>query len=258
MKSQEVYIGTGEKCGFYTLHLVSIGEDYFKDNYIKNLSTDWETAYNKAKGYADRLVAYFNPTVFELDEFGKMRGEERWNMILRNVNHTIIPFGKHKDATPEQVIKDGDIQYLWWMVKNMIETKDENIPFRVYLACVLADSGQEDPAEIRQREYEARKIEDERITAGADPVPITEQRIKLTGIVLSTKIVKSYYGSSTKMLFRDDNGFKLWGTAVIIIDNDGRYQDIKGQHIEFVARIQRSDADEKFGFFKRPTKAKLI
>ena len=76
---------------------------------------------------------------------------------------------------------------------------------------------------------EARRLEREAYEK-AEPVPVTQERIEFTGVVLGTKNV--------------DRGFKIWGG---FIGN-------RGDKLSFVARVQVSEDDAKFGFFKRPTK----
>ncbi len=90
-------------------------------------------------------------------------------------------------------------------------------------------------------------------------------RVAITGEILSTKIVESQYGSTLKMLVRDDRGFKVWGSMPSAIQ--GGYNDEtdlvddgadKGDRVTFTAAVEPSDDDDKFGFFKRPTKAAII
>ena len=93
--------------------------------------------------------------------------------------------------------------------------------------------------------------------ADAAPVPVTAERVEITGTVLSTRTEESPYGTVTKMLVQHTAGYKLWGTAPnIILAADG--SSIKGSTVSFSARVQRSDKDEKFGFFSRPTKARIV
>lgn len=99
-----------------------------------------------------------------------------------------------------------------------------------------------------------QKEKDEKLAlANAEPVPITDQRIKITGAILSINI-KEQYGYNGGIEYRrvglilDDRGFKVWGTM-----NEGD----TGDKIEFMCRVQQSDKDDKFGFFKRPTKIKI-
>jgi hypothetical protein len=55
------------------------------------------------------------------------------------------------------------------------------------------------------------------------------------------------------MLVRDDRGFKVWGTVPSSLPNTDR-----GDKVTFTASVERSNNDETFGFFKRPSKATLI
>ena len=90
---------------------------------------------------------------------------------------------------------------------------------------------------------EARRIEREAYEK-AEPVPVTQERIQFSGVVLGTKNVETMWGVNTKCLFQDDRGFKIWGG----------YVGDRGDKVTFVARVQVSEDDAKFGFFQRPTK----
>jgi len=87
----------------------------------------------------------------------------------------------------------------------------------------------------------------------AEPIPaeLLEGRHKLTGVILGFKSQENHFtgGYDLKMIFRDDRGFKLWGSAV-----DAN----KGDRVEFMARVEKSDRDECFGFTKRPTKVVVL
>ena len=73
----------------------------------------------------------------------------------------------------------------------------------------------------------------------------------MSGTVLSTRYNDEW--GTTQCLLKEDRGFKLWGTVprAIVADAD------RGTHIRFIARIERSDQDDFFGFFRRPTKAEI-
>lgn len=88
--------------------------------------------------------------------------------------------------------------------------------------------------------------------AAAAPVPMTDARVKVTGEVLMTRVEDGFYGRVTKMLVRAPEGFKLFGNM------PGGLGAKRGDEIEFFAKIVRSDKDEKFGFWSRPTKARVI
>jgi hypothetical protein len=79
-------------------------------------------------------------------------------------------------------------------------------------------------------------------------------RIEITGEVVSIKEVDNAYGSTIKMLVRDDRGFKVWGTMPSAIMG----QRCTGKRVAFAAAVEPSRDDAKFGLFKRPTKARLV
>lgn len=112
----------------------------------------------------------------------------------------------------------------------------------------------------RQAEHQAA----EAITAGKQMI---------TGEIISTKWVDGFaYGQRVlKMVVRDDRGFKVWGTVPQAIIDEAVYQTqirfgpdtsydygvLKGQRVTFSATVEASNDDDKFGFFKRPTKAAI-
>jgi hypothetical protein len=90
--------------------------------------------------------------------------------------------------------------------------------------------------------------------ADAKPVPVVEGRVLVKGEVLSVREQDGFYGVQIKMLVKSDAGFKLWGTVPSSISEEVK----KGSLIEFSASLDRSDDDQYFGFFKRPSKAKVL
>ena len=93
----------------------------------------------------------------------------------------------------------------------------------------------------------------------------------ITGKIISTKLVHgfAYNQKVLKMVVKDDRGFKVYGTVPRSIIEQGaesticlgeehwNYEDLKGQRVTFTATVQASNDDDKFGFFKRPTKAAI-
>jgi hypothetical protein len=86
----------------------------------------------------------------------------------------------------------------------------------------------------------------------------------VTGVIISTDIRDTSFGMQWKMLVRDDSGFKVWGSIPSKlhepVEENGEWltgQAMKGKRVSFVAAVEPSKDDQKFGFFKRPTKAKL-
>lgn len=96
--------------------------------------------------------------------------------------------------------------------------------------------------------------------AAAKPCP--EGRIEVAGTVISTKYQTSEFGETLKMLVKSDDGWKVWGTvpSSLEIFQDGEIQRglRNGDRIKFTATVTPSKDDNKFGFFKRPTKAERL
>jgi len=90
-----------------------------------------------------------------------------------------------------------------------------------------------------------------------------EGRIEITGIILGFKWVDNPFTGgrwssptqTQKMIVRDDRGFKVFGTVPTRIA--GVEMLDKGQRIQFSAQLERSSDDSTFGFFKRPTQARI-
>lgn len=123
---------------------------------------------------------------------------------------------------------------------------------------------------VRQLEREAEQRAREAAAPPPAPVPDTDERVQVTGTIISVKIEDGDYGTTEKMLVQAD-GYRLWGTrpqSLLVpadedtgwIERDGvmhRPAD-RGDRVSFMARVQRSDRDENFGFFSRPTKAEYL
>lgn len=88
----------------------------------------------------------------------------------------------------------------------------------------------------------------------AAPVPVTDERIKVVGEVLT---IRPPTGEerfpATKMLVKTEAGYKLWGNRPAALVGT-----VRGDRVEFEAKVVRSDKDDKFGFWARPTKARLL
>ena len=76
----------------------------------------------------------------------------------------------------------------------------------------------------------------------------------VTGEVLKAEWRSNQWGDSFKMLFKDDRGFKLWGSVPRSLEEAAK----RGVRIEFTATLEQSEDDPLFGFFKRPSKAKVL
>lgn len=117
---------------------------------------------------------------------------------------------------------------------------------------VLSDKQIELALRIAAEDFEAELVKD----ATPEPVvvPVPEGRMEVTGTLRSARFVDGpVYGSgSWKGLVQDDRGFKVWGTIPRSID------PAIGDRITFTATLTRSNDDEAFGFYSRPTKAAIV
>jgi hypothetical protein len=74
----------------------------------------------------------------------------------------------------------------------------------------------------------------------------------ITGTILAIKVCETDFGYVRKMMVLDDRDFAVWGTMPSGLDAN------RGDRVEFSAMISKSNDDKTFGFYKRPTKAKLL
>lgn len=122
-------------------------------------------------------------------------------------------------------------------------------------------------------------------TAEAEAHPAPEGRVVVTGEIVSAKLVEGDYGTSYKVLVKDDQGFKVWvslpkaqadeayeqwfethpepytyGPACWFLGIQGNEGDqgIKGRRITFTATLQPSSDDVSFAFGSRPTKGAWV
>jgi hypothetical protein len=89
--------------------------------------------------------------------------------------------------------------------------------------------------------------------AAAKPVPVQETRMTVRGEIISIKKPVDYSPFPTRMLVKTAEGWKVWGSLPSSLRDAER-----GMFVQFDAMVKRSDKDEKFGFFSRPTKAVVI
>lgn len=116
---------------------------------------------------------------------------------------------------------------------------------------------------IEDAEYAEIKRQEQEVYDKADPIPVTDDRIKFTGVIQKTYFTNNQWGGSTRMFFIDDRGFRLNGSAIkeTYIDEDGdedrRFVD-DAVRVSFVAKVTPSDDDPKFGFVKRPNNVEVL
>jgi hypothetical protein len=76
-------------------------------------------------------------------------------------------------------------------------------------------------------------------------------RVEITGKVLTVKLQDSAYGETLKCLVEMDNGAKVWGSVPRALGDLER-----GARVAFTATVERKE--RSFGFYKRPTGARLL
>ena len=112
----------------------------------------------------------------------------------------------------------------------------------------------------RDAEFAARRAEKavEKAAAEADKpkAEVPTGRQVITGVLLSTKVQESQFGTTIKMLVEDDRGFRVWGTVPNSLFQNGMAP--RGWRVSFAAEVEASRDDKSFGFYKRPTQAKRL
>lgn len=110
-----------------------------------------------------------------------------------------------------------------------------------------------------------KHIERENMRAAEALLPTVdapEGKTTVAGEVLSIRDEPDYTGLGTvwKMTVRDDRGFKVWVTvpAALRTAVADKVTALRGERVEFIATLTRSDRDASFSFGKRPTKARIL
>lgn len=124
----------------------------------------------------------------------------------------------------------------------LAEATDKHLPLIVSLA----------RAYDRHLESEARNADRAREREAEVRTPCLTGRITVIGKVVSTDTKENDFGVRYVMTVRDDRGFTVWGTEPSSISVN------VGDRVEFTATVERSDRDECFGFYSRPSKAKVL
>jgi len=217
-KPSNTYIRTGQDCA-------------------ENLASDYDgTAFRNAVNDARKAKAGKAKAKAILDDMG-LSGA--WNVF--EMPYAEIPQEKRNGYM--------DISFAYEVIRDMVgkliaygDLSDKQFAF---MAKLVKD------IENRPAIEAARQAESD----AANPVPVTDKRIRITGEILSVKWKDTAYGTMLKMLVRSDDGFKVYGTVPAGLDVG---EDSKGTRVAFDAKIQPSRDDPKFGFFNRPTKGEII
>ena len=77
-------------------------------------------------------------------------------------------------------------------------------------------------------------------------------RVEVAGVVTSTDSRANDFGVRYVMTVKDDRGFRVWGTIPSAINPS------VGDRVAFTATVEKSDKDSTFGFYTRPSKARML
>ena len=102
---------------------------------------------------------------------------------------------------------------------------------------------------------EAREAEIEAEKEAASPVPEKEGRIEVEGEIVAASWKCHDFGETLKITVKHEDGWKVWGSAPKVFGRDE--SELVGKIVSFTAKVSRSQDDNTFGFFSRPTKAEI-
>lgn len=114
----------------------------------------------------------------------------------------------------------------------------------------------------RDAEWAARREAEAAALEGVAPLADGHRRIE--GEIVSAKVKTSRFGWVAKMLVREPDGNKVWGSipralldpefhdGTNYVGSDETLQPLVGSRVAIVATVRRSDDDTHFGFFSRP------
>ena len=99
------------------------------------------------------------------------------------------------------------------------------------------------------------------------PVPMSDDRIEIIATIVYTRFTETDFASTWKGLFICEGElgrFKLWGSIPQAIcdeigaENTPSDITVKGSLVTFWARVNRGKKNDYSGFFKRPSKARIL
>lgn len=264
---REVYIGTGNLTGFYTLHKVvysyalpgKTGGFFYVDDYIKNLSTDAKKADQMAKDYAKRTGCVMTSGAdFELDEH---TNNELLNkrVIAFIKEQNVFSFGKYRGRTFSDIAK-SDPQYIQWLKSEEVNIKVKQPAFKLSILAIqqLCEEG---VLSIPEKTVEPviQGVEKN----PSDHIGAIGDKVELELKIVMRKNVSTAFGGSTLLIMIDenDNVVKTFTNASWLDeeaeDKDGTYfreAVIKGDRIKIKGTISAHQEynGEKSTLIKRP------
>lgn len=256
----EYWIDIGRTNGQYTLHrelrrdiTTQQNREYFgvqSYTYIRNVGRVYEEAVQRADKYIDELhtaeYGFAACKMYDASEGGELRHPGQYD-------DDKLWFGKYYNADIADVVTN-DPDYLIYLRDNF--GRNGNARMTSLLNAIDAmDLGESKQERARREELERREAEQAEYDARKQPIPteLAEGRSTFTGTIIAIYQRETEYGIQDKMIFEDDRGFKLSGTAPRALWKDDD-RNPKGSSITFDAAVVISDDDACFGFAKRPTK----
>ena len=253
------YIGSGWGNKMYTLREYiqfptnnGVSES---DRHVRNLGTKYDESYAKAVNYAKEKNVPLHASPIDIkDKY------ESLDPIIRKTSELVA-----QQKEEDKIKLEKDLKEFFNLHPVLIEAWEfyinheevdyfQDAFFDIYNKLLQYGSLSSKQIEFCYNmlsDFEENQIarkEQAILDANAEPVPVTDERMQITGKILATKYVENDWGGSMKSLVQDDRGFKVWGTS----------QADKGDRVTFMARVEVSQDDPKFGFYKRPTKVQIL
>lgn len=168
--------------------------------------------------------------------------------------------GKHCDACDYPVTaadREATEDALAWI----LATTDEEGYIANLRAAIVADATTTKHALIcslvaawHHKLNAEKRAEAKRDAEPAVKTDCPEGRVTITGVIIKDEIKENDWGTRRVMTVRDDAGFCVWGSYPTF---EGYAWPSVNDRVTFTATVERSDRDASFGFYKRPTKAKV-
>lgn len=185
-----------------------------------------------------------------------MRAE--FNAFRKAFNNALE--AKAGKAKAEKLLEGWGLSEVWPLYDTPIFDEYEECTIQDMLCGLVSYGSLSDKQVALMKKLVVQIVDRDKIAAehaaeneAADPAPVTNDRITIEGTVLSTKWDQDGYFPALKMLVKTVAGWKAWGTVPAAINEVERNDRIK-----FDAAFEVSKDDPKFGFFKRPTKARIL
>lgn len=203
---------------------MEIGEPEAFKSFKKKAQGELKTARGKAK--AKRLLAE--------------RGLEAAWTIFSVPDYTTLPRSTKRGMEDCVAYEESTIIDIVRKVVAWGSLSDPQAGFIASLLERIPERGARHAEQVTKRAADA---------AIAKPIPATTERMEVVGTILMTRMDETQFGTVEKCLIQHADGWKVWGSCPI---------GGKGDVVAFMARVQVKEGDNKFGFFSRPTKARIV